>query len=53
MIQTIHRLVKTQAEIRPYGPAIGEKKRWLTYSHLNREIEKFALSLLSLGLKKI
>ena len=52
MIQTIHQLVKVQAQIRPYCPAIGEKKRWLTYAHLNEEIETLARSLLSLGLNK-
>jgi acyl-CoA ligase (AMP-forming) (exosortase A-associated) len=52
MIQTIHQLVKVQAEIQPYCPAIGEKNRWLTYVHLNEKIETLALSFLSLGLKK-
>lgn len=52
MIQTIHQLVKVQAEIRPYCPAIGEKNRWLTYAHLNEEIETLARSFLSLGLNK-
>jgi acyl-CoA ligase (AMP-forming) (exosortase A-associated) len=52
MIQTIHQLVKVQAQIRPYCPAIGEKNRWLTYTHLNEEIETLARSFLSLGLNK-
>jgi acyl-CoA ligase (AMP-forming) (exosortase A-associated) len=52
MINTIHQLVTIQAEIQPYCPAIGEKKQWLTYAHLNEKIETLALSLLSLGLKK-
>jgi acyl-CoA ligase (AMP-forming) (exosortase A-associated) len=52
MIKTIHQLVKVQAEIRPYCPAIGEKKRWLTYAHLNEEIETLARSFLSLGLNQ-
>jgi len=52
MIKTIHQLVKVQAGIRPYCPAIGEKKRWLTYAHLNERIEILAGSFLSLGLNK-
>ncbi|MGK0305558.1 MAG: acyl-CoA synthetase (AMP-forming)/AMP-acid ligase II, partial [Gammaproteobacteria bacterium] len=52
MIKTIHQLVKVQAQIRPDCPAIGEKKRWLTYTHLNEEIETLARSFLSLGLNK-
>ena len=52
MIQTIHQLVKVQAQIRPYCPAIGENKRWLTYAELNEDIETLARSFLSLGLKK-
>jgi acyl-CoA synthetase (AMP-forming)/AMP-acid ligase II len=52
MIKTIHQLVKVQAKIRPYCPAIGEKKQWLKYAHLNEEIETVARSFLSLGLNK-
>lgn len=52
MIKTIHQLVKVQAQIRPYCPAIGEKERWLTFGHLNEEIETLAGSFLSLGLNK-